>query len=392
MIELWYEPVEELKGKSNFISEMTKKNHAFISGIVRERRPKKIVEIGVAEGGTTAVIMNTLTMLGEVSEVYSVDLCERFYVDASLETGYEYARLSQYIENKNKHRFLLGKTIAGCLEEIGEGIDCVIIDTTHILPGEVLDFLCVLPYLAKNACVILHDVDWYYECIMEGKNSDARETIATRVLASAVSAKWILASEKYEYINIAAFEINEDTYKYADRLFYLLGLVWGYNPGDKVLEEYRNWLCRHYNNFCLSLFDSAVETNAKMRMALKRDIRRQREFRFPFEEIKFGSKIAVYGAGRVGADLMSQLNNIGYCSVTCWVDKAYKEINKWFPEVEKPEVLLEKDFDYICVAVDGEANLGVYNEVVNTIKENGWDRGKTIVGPIMPLEPEKKEN
>ena len=43
------------------------------------------------------------------------------------------------------------------IDEIGSDIDFLILDTLHIVPGEILDFLVCLPYLTKDAIVVLHD-------------------------------------------------------------------------------------------------------------------------------------------------------------------------------------------------------------------------------------------
>ena len=41
----------------------------------------------------------------------------------------------------------------------GKGcIDFCLIDTSHLIPGEILDFLMILPYLKDNATVVFHDV------------------------------------------------------------------------------------------------------------------------------------------------------------------------------------------------------------------------------------------
>ena len=44
------------------------------------------------------------------------------------------------------------------LEKIGNDIDMVFIDTVHYQPGEILDFLMVLPFLKEEAIVIFHDI------------------------------------------------------------------------------------------------------------------------------------------------------------------------------------------------------------------------------------------
>lgn len=94
-IELWSEPAEKLCGKHKFICEMSSHDHSFLCGMIKKVKPQKLVEIGVAEGGTTAVIMEALTMLGLNSEVWSVDLSENFYCDSTKKTGYEYINLEK---------------------------------------------------------------------------------------------------------------------------------------------------------------------------------------------------------------------------------------------------------------------------------------------------------
>ena len=115
--------------------------------MIKKVMPKKLVEIGIAEGGTTSTIVKCLAMLGLKSTMYSVDLNQNFYHDSSLRTGYEYDRIKNDIGENVTHEFMLGKSIAGKIEKIGNNIDMVIIDTTHKLPGEILDFLVVLPYI-----------------------------------------------------------------------------------------------------------------------------------------------------------------------------------------------------------------------------------------------------
>lgn len=44
------------------------------------------------------------------------------------------------------------------IDEIDDGIDFVLIDTIHVRPGEITDFLSVLPYLKENAIVCFHDI------------------------------------------------------------------------------------------------------------------------------------------------------------------------------------------------------------------------------------------
>jgi predicted O-methyltransferase YrrM len=51
-----------------------------------------------------------------------------------------------------------GDLATAFLEKIGNDIDMVFIDTVHYQPGEILDFLMVLPFLKEEAIVIFHDI------------------------------------------------------------------------------------------------------------------------------------------------------------------------------------------------------------------------------------------
>jgi len=44
------------------------------------------------------------------------------------------------------------------MKSIGNNIDMVFIDSAHFEPGEILDFLIVLPFLKEEAIVMFHDI------------------------------------------------------------------------------------------------------------------------------------------------------------------------------------------------------------------------------------------
>lgn len=62
--EPFYEPVNILKQLSGeYTAEMSEEQSAFLCGLLKKYRPNKIVEIGVAAGGTTAVMLNCIALL-----------------------------------------------------------------------------------------------------------------------------------------------------------------------------------------------------------------------------------------------------------------------------------------------------------------------------------------
>lgn len=387
--ELWYEPLEKIYKKQKFISEMNRHDHGFLCGMIKKMRPKKILEIGVAEGGTTAVIMETLAILGLESEVWSVDLVEDLYCDSAKKTGYEYFRLEKELGQEwGKHHFLFGRTIAHQIGSIGDNIDMVILDTTHKMPGEVLDFLCVFPYLAANATIVLHDINLNYSRAVLGDNAQiigSKDSIATKLLLLTVAAEKYMVLKQGEFPNIAAFCINENTGKYMEDIFYLLTLTWSYIPRNEMLQEYRILFEKYYSKSCLTCFDMAWINNTRIleRHALREifggDEVPKITYMFPYNQISEGSKIVIYGAGRVGKEVYMVQSKRSIYHIAAWVDSNSEEYRKKGMDVISPEELAEREFDYIVVAVESDS---VFTEIHDEILRNKWDNKKIIVGPI----------
>ena len=232
--------------------EMTEFESAFLCGLIKERKPRKIVEVGVAAGGTTAIMLKCIEMLGmaENTEIYSVDLSERFYRGKGESSGY----LAEGILHGNDvvfhHQFFLGRLLPEVIDEIGNSIDFLVLDTAHILPGELLDFLTAYPYLATNACVVLHDIanNHYFE---------SPESFATQVLFDAVVADKILTKDKdrrLHYPNIGAFIINQDTGKYISDVFNALVVTWSYKLDKRQRESYYSSFQKHYDTNLVETF------------------------------------------------------------------------------------------------------------------------------------------
>ena len=73
------------EGKENLIPLMAPSESAFLCGALQTCRPKKILEVGVACGGTTAIILQLLEDRHEPYEFHSVDLVPKY---AGKDTGY----------------------------------------------------------------------------------------------------------------------------------------------------------------------------------------------------------------------------------------------------------------------------------------------------------------
>lgn len=250
----------------------------------------------------------------------------------------------------------------------------------------MLDFLCVLPYQAKEAIVVLHDMNLNYIKVESGDRENIvnnAQYIATKVLFSIVVADKYSPMMEDNLSNIGAFAISVDTYKHVESLFYLLSLTWGYLSEKSILDDYRSAYAKHYDKECLRLYDIAVNNNRKIvgMLELAENISEGNlnKYRFPYHIVPNGSKVVIYGAGVAGREIYMAQKRKDIYDLVLWVDEKYEEYMKEGVEVENPENMLNIEFDYIVVAVEKENTFqSIYQEIIS----NGWDKGKPILGSI----------
>lgn len=321
-VEMYYKPTEILTTLIACDNEMSCEQQGFLCGLIKEKRPKKIVEVGVAAGGTTCVLLKCVDEILKGTKVYSVDISERYWRDSSKKTGYMLDELSPYL--KKNHELLIGKYLAERLNEIApeRDIDFLILDTVHRLPGELLDFLAAFPYLRKEAVVVLHDV---ILCHIDGNF----EAYATKLLLDVVTAdkyylldyaehenkslqinkdtnKYIADNfsiyKKCEMENIAAFQMTDDTRKYIVDCFSVLTIPWQYLPGDEELKIYRELISCEYDDECLKLWDCAIKMQKMTHTAkyVEQDVGGASKYRRLIREWRNMEHIFIYGFGSKG--------------------------------------------------------------------------------------------
>lgn len=154
-------------------AELSGENAMFLAGLVRRYRPKTLLEVGVSAGGSSALLLHVLDKLGMESEVVSVDLSERWNKDAAYATGWAAKKL--YPEKQN-WRLYTGNFLPEIIEDLNLEFDFCFLDTVHALPGELLDYLVVLPFMSEGSIIAMHDTSLYYQ---------VKEALATRVLYDA---------------------------------------------------------------------------------------------------------------------------------------------------------------------------------------------------------------
>lgn len=95
---------------------------------------------------------------------------------------------------------------------------------------------------------------------------------------------------------------------------------------------------------------------------------------FPYEEIKTGSNIAIYGAGDVGKAFKKNMDETAYAKVLLWVDRDYENLKEL--GVKAPESLeTNKEIDNIIIAIN---NMGIAKEVKEYLRYMGIESDKII--------------
>lgn len=241
-------------------TDMTKAERLFVSGLIKYYEPRNILEVGVAGGGGSANILNTIQDMH--TTLVSIDVVEKFnhpYVGV-LDVG-TYAIQDFPTVSSPKWRLLLGKDPSERMDELNEIFDLLILDTNHVHPSESLNFLSVLPYLSDNAVIILHDITLYMNILEMGKGLSC---FATRILMSAVCA------DKLEpnivgfggHTNIVAFQMSPITRQYIRNVFDALMLPWEWFPN--TIDVVRQFINKHYSEELRDIFERSVQLNLEI--------------------------------------------------------------------------------------------------------------------------------
>ena len=219
----------------------------FLNGVVRKFKPKKILELGVANGGSSIVLLNAIDDF-ENSKVYSIELNSENYIGDCVKKYFP-----QFMKNWNLFQ---GNIATEFIEKIGNNIDMALIDTAHFEPGEILDFLMILPFLKEEAIIIFHDI------ANQITRSVSRNEWAPYIIFNAIRGEKYLPSGNYILKqDIGAIKLEKNQKKYYHDYFRLLGGQWQYLPKENHINLFINFIKKYYDNECLIMFEEAVSFN-----------------------------------------------------------------------------------------------------------------------------------
>lgn len=99
----------------------------------------------------------------------------------------------------------------------------------------------------------------------------------------------------------------------------------------------------HFLSPLKALNDRYTREKERLQIQSKRKV-----WKFPFEKVKKGSDIILYGAGKAGQDLYRQLIESEFCQVILWVDRDY--LNKK-NNISSPSEIINYQYDYVVIAI-----------------------------------------
>ncbi len=236
--------------------EMAEYEYNFLTTLIRRKKPKKLLELGVSQGGSSAILLNAIKDFDD-SFLYSIDYNTNHYRLKDKKTGFY---MNNYPELKKKWKLSTGGLALNFMDEIGDGIDFCFIDTVHCNPGEILDFLMVLPYLKEDATVVFHDTNLQYYALKRRGLLDFQFT--NNLLMSAVTGKKLLPflvnDSGYKFSNIGAIELNSQTMSSCWDIFNLLTIEWVCPPTNDELSALSLHFKKFYPQEFCTFFDAAV--------------------------------------------------------------------------------------------------------------------------------------
>jgi len=231
------EILERLSNNGEFtkVSEMSVEERLFLNGLIVRNKPKKLLELGVSSGGSSVIILNAIHELPD-AKLYSIEYLPYWYKNKNKKVGFV---VDEYPHLKNKWNLFTNGLALNFMDEIGDKIDFCLIDTMHTNPGEILDFLMVLPYLKEGATVVFHDTNLHTADKMFQwhltNNLLMSSIVGNKILQGNFNEK--MAWTKVAFSNIGAIEITKETKVSLYNIFNLLTLKSGF---------FKYWRNRNY--------------------------------------------------------------------------------------------------------------------------------------------------
>lgn len=238
----------------------------FIFNIIQKAQPKIIVELGVAEGGTTRFLLHLLNQIKE-TKLYSFDYRTSCFSDQNNKIGFCAFDYYKIIKNDVTWNLFTGGMPCKFFEHVLEPVDVCIIDTAHSNPGEYLNILEILPLMRKNGIIIMHDVALHLK---------HHHAYTARVAMNTLKGKRLYVENKKGndfgiIANIEGVILADRLEEMAIPLFLNLTLPWGYDISRVDYNTVYNWFSQHYTKQCIDIFEFSYNFYLNKKIEALRD-------------------------------------------------------------------------------------------------------------------------
>ena len=243
--------------KDNKISkrQMSSEEAQFINGIIRKNKLKNCLEIGVAHGGSSIVILNAIKDI-ENSVLVSIDLNKEVYDEPSKLTGYkvnenfpDLAKNWKLYTGDQPHKFLV---------DLNMKFDFALIDTVHVSPAEIINFIEVLPFLNENAIVVIHDLIWHFWY----SNNNKFFPSCISLIPALFGDKVLIHRKDGDMPNMGAVFLYSNQEEHYLDYFLLLMNFWEYIPSEEQINDLRIFIQKYYKDKrYITIFNTAVREN-----------------------------------------------------------------------------------------------------------------------------------
>lgn len=248
-------------------SIMENKQREFLNGIIRKYKPKKILELGVHQGGSSIIILNAIKDIKD-SHLFSVDVNGDEWIGSCVKNNFSFLL--------DKWTLFKGNIVAKYIENIGKNIELAFIDTSHFEPGEILDFIIILPFLKEEAIIIFHDIDLQ---ILESKGKEKRNEWAPYIIFNIIRGeKFFPSGEGIFNKNIGAIKLEKNQKRFIHDYCRTLGGQWQYFPSEKHIQIVINHFQKYYDYQCQKILNESINFNRRfVRDNPKKDYYSKRE-------------------------------------------------------------------------------------------------------------------
>ena len=200
--------------------------------------------------GSSIIILNALKDIKN-SHLYSIEINNSSHIGICVK---------KYFQNlANKWTLFKGNIAAKYIEEIGNNIDLAMIDTSHFEPGEILDFLMILPFLKNKAIVIIHDIDLQ---ITSGTKKDMRYSWAPYIIFNLIMGKKVFPSGKgILNKNIGAIKLEGNQKRLTYDYCRALAGQWQYFLSKEQIKIITSYFKKYYSKECLIILNETIIFN-----------------------------------------------------------------------------------------------------------------------------------